>query len=682
MSAKNPGPLLFTEIRGSGDLFPDEFVAKLGKDIYVQHNPVDVDPSKITDMLIESRCVQERSNERKKIDTYFGGGGPNGDDGTTIDDIIGTTLVSRVLLRDGQIGIRTRSLQPEGTIFPADALTDQADQRNLGNGWLDQVVVTKPLVFAGTSSATEIADIIPQEFRAVFPTYTHATTLSGVITDPPVLALGEISRKEDQLDVFTFRRTKSYRDTTGIPVTVTGNKKTNRYKQVETITRILELDTTVPAVPTALRDVSFTKIGGGLAIEEHVDVPVVFANEVASTGLRDIIPPEFRANAATYTYEATLPGIRTLPPVLGAGEIQRREEQLTDFTFRRAVEIFAASLPQTLIDRELTDQFGGTILKIVKTLATAGSGTVDSGLMVVASEIRKLSPTVELKITKSADTDTSWPTLTSFKFDAEFQANIQEDRQVVVPGYVLQNGTYFAETKIAIDKWRSQRIRLTKTPTATSSATALKAYEHRPYQFPGLAPTANRADVRRAISMLTRHTMRTWWQSSPTIPAIATDDIITDTLILVSLSGTGIEQENNLIHDQGFFGGGYWFAATTPTYSQYVGWKLIFGTGSMTLSAGSTTVNGTGTAFLTELQVGDALGRYWGSGTPITIANINSNTQLVLNVAPGISGSTAVLFSRDLGSRWVGTEKIINAKATPTDIPELWKIETVSVVMR
>src|SRR2546421_2943038 len=121
---KNPGPKLRTKIRGSVDDFPKEFLALVGLDTVTQENPPDIDPSPIVGLLVESRCVQERTDEWKKTDTSL------------TDDPSKFPLVSRIKLPDGQVGLRTRTLVKDGTTLPTlTALFQDADQHNLGNGF-------------------------------------------------------------------------------------------------------------------------------------------------------------------------------------------------------------------------------------------------------------------------------------------------------------------------------------------------------------------------------------------------------------------------------------------------------------------------------------------------------------------------------------------------------------------
>ena len=275
---KNKGPLLITKIRGSVDDFPPEFVSKFGKDIYTQEVPVDVQPDELTGLLLESRVVQERTNERKKSNIYFGGGGPNGDSGLTLEELLADNcLVTEVLLPDGQVGTRNHCLVPEGTHVVATEFYVEATQRNLGNGWLDQIITTKPTVFANKTSAKEVPDLVPEIFKALLPTFTTEVTVAGTIVDPPVFSTGDFSKSENQIDVFTKRVSTRGRAGLTLPQTATILRHVGGEEYGGEITRLGGfLDDSEPVVDAGLIVVSseVRNLGNGTWFKqtEYLDV--------------------------------------------------------------------------------------------------------------------------------------------------------------------------------------------------------------------------------------------------------------------------------------------------------------------------------------------------------------------------------------------------------------------------
>jgi len=69
-------------------------------------------------------------------------------------------------------------------------------------------------------------------------------------------------------------------------------------------------------------------------------------------------------------------------------------------------------------------------------------------------------------------------------------------------------------------------------------------------------------------------------------------------------------------------------------------------TGTASLSVGSAIVNGTGTAFLTQIVIGAT---YTFGSTPYTVARIQSNTQLTLTATPTAAGSGLAITSGQCG---------------------------------
>src|SRR5215831_6685522 len=207
---RNRGPLLQSEILGALDVIPEEFRANVGVMITDQEVPVDVGPDDVLSdgLLQESRVMQTRTDERKKINTSFLS--PPTD-----------SLVSQVRTPDGQTATLTRSLVPPGTQLPVDAETYEARQRNLGNGFLDQEVIESPMVFPAARYGIEIPDIIPAKFRVAVPTQVTELTSEGQANPNLTLATGELSRDESNVDIWKKRVKSTFRSPVTLPVSLT-----------------------------------------------------------------------------------------------------------------------------------------------------------------------------------------------------------------------------------------------------------------------------------------------------------------------------------------------------------------------------------------------------------------------------------------------------------------------------
>lgn len=951
--SKNKGPLLTTKIRGGKDDFPKEFVALIGLDITSQKVPLDIGPSTVTNLLIESRLEQELTDERKLVNTFF-------------TEFPTATLDSEVMLPSGLVAQRTRSLVPDPTDLVASVLTDSADQRNLGNGWLDQVVVEAPELFheqlfsrerqilgaippefrAGVTQLTtsevvegiavdpgvltgtieyaseqqltvfkkkveqrgldvsvigtltnyrmtpdqqleslvvnltdvppspssftaetveseikslggglwlvtegtvpdvfgrdtfsrerQILGAIPAEFRVGIQTLTTSHEEAGTASDPgpltgtvesftekqltefkklveqreldfsvlgsltnykmtrekqleslttvltdveptpgsfsattveseikalggdlwlvtegtvpdvfdnhlyakerqsitppefaailvtteeeftepgsagfPTLVTGDLRRSQQQVDEFTRRVSVRARDLAGIPQTLV-DKRTNQYKQIETVTKIFELDTTTPAAPTALMDVVFRKLGDGTAVEERVAVSAVFNNVKYSVEIPDVVPMEFRALSPAISSTMTLPGDATPPVITDPNTLFASDEQLTVFTHR--VSGTVRTLPTgvvTLTGHETTTEFGGGVLDVIRKLNTATDILASTGLFVISSVTRPLGNGMFYNETRQLRTDSQpWPTLVSRKYDEELQNFTTEETQVVDRSYVPQSGSNFVENIKALDKWRSQRIRITKAPQATSEASAIITYEYRPFQFPGtfdysrLIQFNHHEGFRKSSAMLVKHTIKTWWTSSPSTPNILIDgEIIMDTVNIPLFYPDDVSRAvtfPNVLHDGFTTVVGAYYPPTTPTFTQYM---LGTQTGQQTINTASLYSPGSGYSLNQNITISDS-----GHSMTVRVTALGVNNSILswTQTSPGNwpigtwgpfppSGppSTAQWYivgysqpNYDPSSRWVGNERAVAASVKKTDIPNLWKIQKVSVVMR
>lgn len=683
--SKNRGPLLTSKYRGSVDNFPREFLAFIGLDVYSQEVPVDIDIDPITGFLVESKLVQERDNERKKTNTF-------------LTETPGGELESEVRLDNGLIGTRIRSLVPVGTDLETDRLTYSADQNNLGNGWLDQTIIEAPKLFSDQSFSRSRPDVTPSDFGALLTTRETEETFFGLAEDPE-LEPGDIKVSDKQIDVFKHRLSRSAIDVLELPITNI-NKGTNQFKQVETITRILELDTETPEEPTSTKDVSFTKLGDGTALEVRTEVPVIFEHLTSSINVLNFIPPEFRGLIPDFEVSHVAEGQVVNPPSLSGTEIYRQEEQVDKFNKRVTIRnLGSPTLPITYSNPRIGgEQYGGEIMKLVLTLDDSAL-SVETGLGVISSETKTLSPSLFLRITEKWNTATAWPILSSDRYNEETQTHDTIETQVVAPTYNPADGTGFIEELEAIDQWRSRRIKTVSTPTATSEATAIVTERWAPFQFPGwLTSTGIGYYVRRTRAELCRQIIKTWFVNSATKPTVAVNEIIMDNPIINSLNDvTRIEYAGECLHDD-YSLGSLFFPATTPTATEYVYGEVI---GYELLNLITLYNPGTGYGIGDVLTItGD------GHSTVVTVTSVGTAgsvltyTPLVgafdwplgLNgpyTATGGSGTDAAFYVTGYNSpiyddtnKWIGKSKVVAATVTQTKIKNQWKIQTVNIVMR
>lgn len=337
--SKNPGSPLTSDHNGEETSVPRHWRAKLGLTKVVQENPINVGVDPNAGLRIESRADQERTNERKKANTSFR------------RDPRGTTIIEYVRTKDGQVGKRIRRYVREGERPPAfNELMQEFSQQADGNGWSEQISTTVANLFGSYDYIVERPDRTPPDFGALLKTFEVSHTVKGIAV-MPTLGVGEFRREERQLDEQTKRVSVRYRDLASLPATIV-NSETDREKQVVTITRILELDTTIPAVPTDKIDVSFEKLGDGTAIETRRTIPTLYARQVFAKEIADRVPPDFGA-LIPVTEEAHIEDGSPSMPSLGTGELMRREEEETVLTKRVTVrKRDVTGLPKQLVDYE------------------------------------------------------------------------------------------------------------------------------------------------------------------------------------------------------------------------------------------------------------------------------------------------------------------------------------------
>lgn len=298
------------------------------------------------------------------------------------------------------------------------------------------------------------------------------------------------------------------------------------------------------------------------------------------------------------------------------------------------------------------------------------------------------------------------PLLTSRLYDEEMQVHYDESRQIVMVGTPdSPDVDGISEETKALDIWRSLRVRTTKTPDATDSASAKISYAFQPYKFPGTLDTVTAygsnawLGYRSAKADLVQTTIRTWWEFGSTAPVVAFDEIISDTVVVAGIDR--VERYTDVLHNGYLSAIGFAtqaYPATTPSYNEY-----YLGTPSGSSTTHSTiSLSNPGSGGYT---VGDTL-TLTGSGDAaqiqITAVQVSGYiySWIVLDegeagvysnpvTATGGTGSGAQFFvvpyeqsDYTPGTAWIGTERVVGATVTPEKEKHLWKVQTHSVVMR
>jgi hypothetical protein len=561
----NPGrPLTSEYFGGDSDTareIPAEFRAACSLKIVEIPLPWDQPLIPLSDPVLASKAEQKATSERIRRTTY--------------KQVGPITLHEVYTSKDKQLGARTRTMRFEGDTIASPGPARSVETKDLGNRHFIENVEDDGTLFSGATSTKEIADVLPEVFKANIPSYEYATTLTGLITVPQILGPSEFYRSETQTDVFNMRRTTKTRSTVGgLPITFQESKLTPE-QQVETIYNTLDNGLQV-LVPTAtMIEGQVTNLGNGQSVMRVGIVPNVFAKKKYSVSMPNLIPAEFRATKPVHTEENIQAGdAGPVPLPLPGGFFAVTDEDVTDLTHKLTINYIDASFttPVVLVDQELTQQFGGGLLFNIRTLDTSGSLTLDYGLNVVSSSVKRLGNGLDIKETRQLISGT-WPILTTLTWDEEMQSFSREDRQVVAPSYTPTVGTYFVESRRDLDPWHAMLTRTTRTPVATGPGSAIVTYQYAPFRFPGrifLAPGGGGYYERRASAQLCRHTVRTWWQVSATPPSVTVDEMIMDRIIISDLNNiTTLAYSGDCLHDAITTFGVLTYAATTPSATDY-----------------------------------------------------------------------------------------------------------------
>lgn len=362
-------------------------------------------------------------------------------------------LVGKRTNPDKQVVTVTRTWDLDSVTPPVPTATQDTTFQPLGDGTAIQEVLGVPNVFDGNDYTREIRDLVPPDFGALLEITTFTEDVVGTAADP-TLGTGELSREEKQLTEFTKRVSVRARDIATLPKTIIGFE-TDQNKEVVTVTRIWELDTTAPVAPTATKDTEFQKLGDGTAIQT-IKEKAVFPGQVYGKSLENLIPPKFRAFIPTRVNESTVTGTVIADPTFSTGEISHEEQQIDLFNKRvKSVTIAAPALPVHKFDFETVEEYGGGLVRIEYTLditANLQDTDIDASQYFLKSEITDLGNGYSIKQSVHKLTP-PWPPLQGQEYDERFDVVLPFTQQVTAAGTGIGN----PRTEIKpIDVWRQQ----------------------------------------------------------------------------------------------------------------------------------------------------------------------------------------------------------------------------------
>jgi hypothetical protein len=262
------------------------------------------------------------------------------------------SLVSSKLSRDKQVETVTETLDTGVQTFTPDALTEEANVQNLGNGTSLLTVGAVPDLFTRPEYRTRIPDVVPERFRVAVPTTLTAVDTAGTAV-APTLGTGDLEKSETQVNEFVKRTSTETRAGITLPVSLTSYKYTSR-GQVETVVETLDTGLQTITGSSTTEEAKVDNLGNGTSLKEVGTVPSLFTRAEFETRIPDVVPERFRVAVPTTRTAVDTAGTASAP-TLGTGDLDKSETQLTAFVKRTSTETRAGiTLPVSLLSSRMS----------------------------------------------------------------------------------------------------------------------------------------------------------------------------------------------------------------------------------------------------------------------------------------------------------------------------------------
>jgi hypothetical protein len=188
-------------------------------------------------------------------------------------------------------------------------------------------------VFSGKTIQKSRIDLTPEKFRAAQEDTTTEETVAGTINPSISLGAGEFRKSEQQVTQFVKRISTNSRDISA----ATSLNEIVITNQGQIATRTLRLSASPQSIqPDALLvDGSIEALGDGRTIKTEVRVPFVFDNKILSASKPDVVPEQFRASVPAETTQETVAQDSVSIPSLGANDLEKSEQRVTEHTVRK-----------------------------------------------------------------------------------------------------------------------------------------------------------------------------------------------------------------------------------------------------------------------------------------------------------------------------------------------------------
>ena len=297
-------------------------------------------------------------------------------------------------------------------------------------------------------------DGLPEKFKVTVPQQQTEKIVEG-IAEMPILAAGELSSTEDQLNPDVKLVKKVTRNIDSTPV-LSGKVVTNVLQIAESQESIVDDGTTIVASALTI-DGSVEPLGNGKSVQRVITAPNLFEAPGFSTTKPDVIPERFRTKIPTTTTDKLVSG-QAAAPSLGTDDLAKSQQQVNEFVYKDQVTTRSIPADTTLGGAFKAYVEGGTKANVEEKLSS--SGAVQEGLNIVDSTSTNIGDGKFIVQTTKVD---SWPLLRSSEWDYQLDTQIERTEQMVSSILDLnkKNTTYRAINK-------DRALEITEKPPITA----------------------------------------------------------------------------------------------------------------------------------------------------------------------------------------------------------------------
>jgi hypothetical protein len=247
----------------------------------------------------------------------------------------GPQLIGKATDNEGQLTtITTQRKAAEGYVPTSPTATRTIEVSREDAESLVERIVDTPQVFGAEIYRKTREDLTPQKFKAAQEDSTVEENVEGTADPSITLAIGEFAKSEQQVSKFIKRVSLTSRSTTVNPDPLVEKVLTNE-GQIGTRTLTLAAGPQSFEPSATLIDANVEALGDGRTVKSETVVETIFDGRSLSASKPDVIPEQFRASRPAETIQETIVQDSATMPALGANDIEKTEQRVTEFTVRK-----------------------------------------------------------------------------------------------------------------------------------------------------------------------------------------------------------------------------------------------------------------------------------------------------------------------------------------------------------